>query len=187
MAVLGLADGIAVLHEQNPPVVYRDLKPANIVIQSDGKVRLADLGAAALGEQWMAGTPDFAAPEQFAAAEERAARPDARSDVYALGKVMYYMLTGCKTHAAWEKTSASLKSGRKIPKNLLRIAEKCMQESPGDRIQDMRELTRRLSRQMNSTNLQILRQELHERFPAKGKKNVRYEKNIWKSTHKTDL
>jgi serine/threonine-protein kinase len=91
-----LADVLQYCHEQG--VVHRDLKPENILIQPDGTVKLADFGIALLrGARRLTfrrlssevGTPDYMAPEQV-----QGDRGDARTDVYALGVMLFEMLTG---------------------------------------------------------------------------------------------
>jgi serine/threonine-protein kinase len=91
-----LADALQYCHEQG--VIHRDLKPENILIQPDGTVKLVDFGIALLqGARRLTfrrlttgfGTPDYMAPEQV-----QGERGDARTDVYALGIMLYEMLTG---------------------------------------------------------------------------------------------
>jgi serine/threonine-protein kinase len=91
-----LADALQYCHEHG--VVHRDLKPENILIQADGSVKLVDFGIALLqGARRLTfrrlttgfGTPDYMAPEQV-----QGDRGDARTDVYALGVMLYEMLTG---------------------------------------------------------------------------------------------
>ena len=80
------------LHRRTPPVIYRDLKPANLMLAKDGRVMMVDFGIArffnpiAVGT--MIGTPGYAPPEQY----QGLAEP--RSDLYALAATMHHVLTG---------------------------------------------------------------------------------------------
>ena len=80
--------GLAAAHERN--VVHRDFKPANVMLDSAGLVRVTDFGLAGIaGEALRAGTPAYMAPEQLAGAEVTI-----HSDIYALGLVLYELFTG---------------------------------------------------------------------------------------------
>jgi serine/threonine protein kinase len=82
------------LHGQSPPVIYRDIKPQNIIISPESGVRFIDFGIARLfnpvkdQDTIFMGTPGFAPPEQF-----RQRQTDVRSDIYSLGATMHYLLT----------------------------------------------------------------------------------------------
>jgi serine/threonine-protein kinase len=80
--------GLAAAHGRG--VVHRDFKPANVMLDGSGTVRITDFGLAGVtGEALRAGTPAYMAPEQLAGAEVTA-----RSDIYALGLVLYEIFTG---------------------------------------------------------------------------------------------
>jgi len=83
------------LHNQNPPVIFRDLKPSNIMMSKTGHVKVIDFGIARTfktgksKDTQQMGTTGFAAPEQYGRGQS-----DARSDIYALCATMYAALTG---------------------------------------------------------------------------------------------
>lgn len=89
-----LSDVLDYLHTQNPPVIYRDMKPANIMLKPDGSVRLIDFGIAReykegkAGDTEAIGTRGYAAPEQFGGKGQT----DARTDIYSLGVTLYIWL-----------------------------------------------------------------------------------------------
>ena len=80
------------LHGQSPPVIFRDLKPTNVMLRPDGDIALIDLGIAKLFDParqgTLIGTPGYAAPEQY----QGLAEP--RSDIFALGATLHHLLTG---------------------------------------------------------------------------------------------
>jgi len=80
------------LHTRKPlPYIFKDLKPANIMIDRYGKITLVDFGITALfqqGDTLKFGTPGYSPPEQYKGKE------DPRSDIYALGVTLHYLLTG---------------------------------------------------------------------------------------------
>ncbi len=85
-----LCAGLAAAHERG--VLHRDLKPANVMLDGNGNVRIADFGLASAdgaGEAVLAGTPQYMAPEQLVGQPA-----SVRSDIYALGLVLYEIFTG---------------------------------------------------------------------------------------------
>ena len=90
-----LCDVLDYLHRQQPPIIFRDLKPANIMIMADDRLKLIDFGIARLfkpgqhQDTMLLGTQGYAAPEQYGGGQS-----DARSDVYALGATLFSILTG---------------------------------------------------------------------------------------------
>ena len=90
---LALADTLHYLHHRSPPIVYRDLKPANVMMTVGGEVKLIDFGiarstnAARVGDTTAYGTPGYAPPEQYQG------RTVPASDVYALGMTLHRAAT----------------------------------------------------------------------------------------------
>ena len=90
-----LLDILEYLHSQSPPIVFRDLKPSNIVITSGGRAKLIDFGIArhfCPGKECDTqnlGTPGFSAPEQYGRKQT-----DPRSDIYSFGATCFFLLTG---------------------------------------------------------------------------------------------
>lgn len=93
-----LLETLEYLHTDHMPMLHLDVKPSNILIHSDGRLTLLDLGAAmpvrADGNQIQGcfGTPGYAAPEQF----DRQGKADERTDLYSFGATMFFLLTGRK-------------------------------------------------------------------------------------------
>src|SRR5208282_3071921 len=87
-----LCEVLAYLHTFTPPIVYRDMKPSNVMLTPRGKVMLIDFGIARLfkvaSKGTMIGTLGFAPPEQYQG------QVDPRSDIYSLGATLHYVLTG---------------------------------------------------------------------------------------------
>jgi serine/threonine protein kinase len=92
---LQLCDVLDYLHNQNPKIIFRDLKPSNIMITTQGQVKLIDFGIARFFKPGKSvdtmalGTPGFAAPEALGG------QTDERSDLYSLNVTLHYLLTLC--------------------------------------------------------------------------------------------
>lgn len=90
-----LCEALECLHIRFKPIIHRDIKPSNVMISNDGVVKLIDYNAARRYEKGAAqdtsyiGTPGYAAPEQYGFSQS-----DARTDIYAMGVLLNYMLTG---------------------------------------------------------------------------------------------
>ena len=92
-----LCDVLGYLHSRRPPIIYRDMKPANVILRPTGDLTLIDFGTAREYKEtnnedttWL-GTRGYAAPEQFGGRGQT----DARTDIYTLGATMYHLITGC--------------------------------------------------------------------------------------------
>ena len=144
-----VARAIKTAHAQH--IVHRDIKPQNILITDDSKVKVADFGIArAVSEQTVnanaIGSVHYISPEQA-----RGGRCDARSDIYSLGITMYEMFTGrvpftgestvavALAHLEQAMTPPSVYNN-KISPNLERIILKCTKKDPANRYQNITEL-----------------------------------------------
>lgn len=137
-----LCDVLRYLHSQNPPIIYRDMKPANVMLKPEGNLKVIDFGIAReykehnLKDTVNLGTRGYAAPEQFGGLGQT----DARTDIYCLGATLYHLVTGqspgeppyeIKPIRQWNPTLSS---------GLEAIINKCTQANPDDRYQTCDEL-----------------------------------------------
>ncbi|MCL6460135.1 MAG: serine/threonine protein kinase [Gorillibacterium sp.] len=134
---LQLCDLFDYLHGMRPkPIIYRDLKPGNIMIDQQDNVRLIDFGIArrhnldAAGDTVSLGTVGFAAPEQFGQGSS-----DARTDLYTLGAMMFYLL-----YDGTYFTGGSLPNKKGCPPQLCSIVERLLKTDPKERYQSAKEL-----------------------------------------------
>lgn len=138
-----LCDVLAYLHSCDPPIIYRDMKPANIMLRPDGNIALIDFGTAKtyeidLGETTGIGTIGYAAPEQYIGSG--LGRTDARTDIYCLGITLYHLITGidpCKVVISDKSIRAVNPS---LSPGLDKIIVKCTEQDPKDRYQSCEEL-----------------------------------------------
>ncbi|MBR1815166.1 MAG: serine/threonine protein kinase [Lachnospiraceae bacterium] len=142
-----LAGALDYLHNMNPPVIYRDMKPSNVMIKPEGGVKLIDFGTAKEydvennADTTALGTRGYAAPEQFGDKQGRGIyNTDARTDIYNLGATLYHIVTGSNpcdppygVHPIREMNPA-LSSG------LEKILLKCTEDDPAKRYQNCSEL-----------------------------------------------
>ncbi len=136
-----LCAGLAAAHDQG--ILHRDLKPANVMLDGRGRVRITDFGLSGLAEAFeglelRAGTPAYMAPEQLAGREV-----SVRSDLYALGLVLYEVFTGRRAFDADNavELAQNRESGPTSPSNLVesfdpsveRVILRCLELDPSDR------------------------------------------------------
>lgn len=138
-----LCDVLGYLHSRTPPIIYRDMKPANVMLKPDGNIMVIDFGTAKnyeidLGETTGIGTIGYAAPEQYIGSG--LGRTDARTDIYCLGITMYHLLTNidpCKNLIS-DKSIRAVNPA--LSHGLDAIIQKCTQYQPADRYQSCAEL-----------------------------------------------
>lgn len=147
---LQLCDVLGYLHHREPPVVYRDLKPANVIAKDDGTVKLVDFGIAeelapdGSGDGRLVGSRGYAAPEQMGDPGLRRLPLDGRADVYALGMTLYSLLTGEVPTGASEVVSPGEWAPRldnpRLTEGLGRVVARATSADRELRYQDMSEM-----------------------------------------------
>jgi len=134
------------LHSQDPPIIYRDLKPGNIILQPNGSLKIIDFGTAREFKHGKSkdtaplGTKGYAAPEQYDTGDGESAQTDERTDIYTLGMTMYELLT-CKLPNKAPYKLIPLRQVRpELSIGLERIIQRCTKSDPSERFQNTTEL-----------------------------------------------
>ncbi len=137
-----LCDVLGYLHTRTPAIIYRDMKPANVMLKPDGNVMLIDFGTARefkeknLADTTCLGTVGYAAPEQFGGMGQT----DARTDIYCLGATLYHLVTGMNPCEPPYEIKPIREINPSLSSGLERIILKCTQRDPNDRYQSCAEL-----------------------------------------------
>ncbi len=137
-----LCDVLGYLHSRTPAIIYRDMKPANIMLKPDGNITLIDFGTAReykeknLADTTCLGTVGYAAPEQFGGMGQT----DARTDIYCLGATLYHLVTGMNPCEPPYEIKPIREINPTLSSGLERIILKCTQRNPEDRYQSCAEL-----------------------------------------------
>lgn len=137
-----LCDVLEYLHTRKPPIIYRDMKPSNVMLQPDGTVKLIDFGIARefkekkIQDTTCLGTRGYAAPEQFGGQGQT----DARTDIYCLGATIYHLVTGHNPSEPPYEMYPIRHWNPAFSSGLEKIILKCTQRNPDDRYQSCAEL-----------------------------------------------
>ncbi len=129
-----LCDALSYLHSQKPSIIYRDMKPANVMLKPEGNIKIIDFGIAReykeqnLADTTVLGTKGYAPPEQYSG------QTDPRSDIFALGMTMHHLLTGVdprngEPYAPVRQWNPELSEGIEI------IIDKCVEPAAEHRYQ----------------------------------------------------
>lgn len=144
---LQLASALDYLHNMKPPVIYRDMKPSNVMIKPEGGVKLIDFGTAKEyviennADTTALGTRGYAAPEQFGDSQGRGIyNTDARTDIYNLGATLYHIVTGMNPCEPPYEIKPIREWNPALSSGLEKIIQKCTQPDPNDRYQNCTEL-----------------------------------------------
>ena len=123
------------LHQQLPQIIYRDLKPTNIMLRPDGRIVLIDFGIARLykpekkNDTVIYGTPGYAPPEQYGLGQT-----DVRTDIYALAMVMHEVLTGFQPSTRAEARPPKASGLREdVPQHISDALHQALDPDPDDR------------------------------------------------------
>ncbi len=139
--MITICDVLEQLHHLPIPVIHRDLKPENILVQENGYVKIIDFNTAKQYEEGrgqdtvIIGTREYAAPEQYGFKQS-----DARTDIYAMGVMMNYLLTG-----KYPRMYVYLQENAKT-EHMTEIILKCIEFDPANRYQNVMELRTELQR-----------------------------------------
>ncbi len=164
--VADIADAVHYAHENG--VVHRDLKPGNILLTADGQPRITDFGLAKRTDRpsqltmagQILGTPGYMAPEQAAGGSDQAGPA---VDVYALGAILYHLLTG---HPPFRTELDALVRvleqdpvpprvlNRRVPRDLNTICMKCLSKDPAHRYESAQQLADDLRRYLDAEPIQ---------------------------------
>jgi serine/threonine-protein kinase len=140
-----LCDVLGYLHGQRPPVIFRDLKPANVMRSPEGQLKLIDFGIARLFKPGQSrdtqafGTMGYSAPEQYGRGQT-----DARSDVYSLGVMLHQLLTGFDPAAAPFRLPPANQINPAIPADVAAALARATHNDPDQRFAGMAELRQAL-------------------------------------------
>jgi len=137
-----LCDVLGYLHSRDPAVIYRDMKPSNVMLKPDGNVVLLDFGTArehkvsGMEDTICLGTRGYAAPEQYGGFGQT----DKRTDIYCLGATMYHLLTGHNPGQPPYEMYPIRRWNPNLSAGLEAIILKCTRNDPAERYQSCAEL-----------------------------------------------
>jgi tRNA A-37 threonylcarbamoyl transferase component Bud32 len=123
-----ICDVLVYLHSQTPPIIFRDIKPSNLIRRPDGMVSMIDFGIArrvrqgASSDTIVFGSPGYAPPEQYGQGQT-----EARSDLYALGATLHHLLTGRDPSTTPFKWPPMRSLNPQVPMVLDKLVMKCLE------------------------------------------------------------
>lgn len=134
-----LCDALSYLHSQKPSIIYRDMKPANVMLKPEGNIKIIDFGIAReykeqnLADTTVLGTKGYAPPEQYSG------QTDPRSDIFALGMTMHHLLTGIDPRNG-EPYSPVRQWNPELSEGIELIIDRCVEPAAENRYQSCADL-----------------------------------------------
>jgi eukaryotic-like serine/threonine-protein kinase len=158
--LLVICDVLTYLHTQEHPIIYRDLKPSNIIVTPNNEVKLVDFGIARLFvprvKGTMVGTQGYAPPEQYRGEAEP------RSDIYSLGATLHHLLSGKDPQLEAPFQFQPLgELNPNVPSSLERLIDRALRMNPDERFQSAAQMKQELERVIrNEDDLSGILQEI---------------------------
>lgn len=149
-----MCDVLEYLHSRKPyPIIYRDMKPGNIMLTESNQIKLVDFGIAkeykssSDTDTVLIGTRGYAAPEQYGSGQS-----DVRTDVYSFGVTLYYLITGNNLSSPPYKILPIREYGN-YSDSLENIIERCTRMEPSNRYQSVADIKEELNQMRNQRGL----------------------------------
>lgn len=167
---LRICEILQYLHSRTPPVIFRDLKPSNVMLTREGAIKFIDLGIARFfnprkkTDTHVMGTPGFCPPEQYRG------HTDVRSDIYAFGATLFHLLTKADVERFAFKFPLLRALNAEVTEEMEALVAKCVAVDPAGRHQSVRELEEEL-RRIRSHRTPLLKKVL-ARLPLGKKRNA---------------
>ena len=140
-----LCDVLRYLHELDPPVIYRDMKPANVIVKPSGNISIIDFGIACTYREGEIPDEEILGTRGYAPLEQYRGHSCVQSDIFALGMTMHHLLTGADPRK-YKKYRPVREWNLSVSDEMDRIIERCVQPNIWDRYQDCRALKEDLRR-----------------------------------------
>lgn len=142
---LQLCDILHYLHQQTPPIIYRDLKPKNVLLHPSGRLYLVDFGIARAYKEGKDQDTRLLGSVLTASPEHYGGQTDVRSDLYTLGATLHYLLTNGQGERLSPFDFPPISAMRRdVSGELQSVIEKCLQRDPEQRFASVQELRRAL-------------------------------------------
>ena len=159
--ILDICDIVNYLHHQDPPIIYRDMKPSNVMLSREGNIKIIDFGIAreykaGKNDTVPLGTRGFASPEHFTK------KTDARSDVYTIAATMYTLLTGLDPSQEPYQILPLREVDETLSTGLEKIITRATEKDPNKRYQSVQELANAISsyRELDDEYIEKLKKDI---------------------------